>query len=109
MENASTEVSLESHLSMVKEVVDHLSLVIFTKENMGAYKPVPVVNLPPVRFIGGPSRQGISGNIQGDWDPDISVALVTVMGVTLEEVLSDIGMNVRRSVIHLEFDCEEDW
>ena len=40
-------------------------MVPFTKENTDADKPVPVVNFPHVRFIGGPSKQGIIGNIRG--------------------------------------------
>ena len=47
-------------------------------------KPVPVVNLPHVRFIGGPTNQGITGNIEGAWDPEISVAVIITMGVTVE-------------------------
>ena len=66
-----------------------------------------MVNIPPVRFIGGPTNQLRTGNIQGDWDPDISVSVVTSVGVTVEEVLSDIGMNSRIALIHLEFDCDE--
>ena len=54
MENASTEVSLEAHSEMVKEVADHLPVVLCTKDNMDEDKPVPVINLPPVKFIGGP-------------------------------------------------------
>ena len=69
-------------------------------------KPVPVVNLPTVRFIGGPSKQGISGNIQGVWYIDRSVAVVTALGVLVEEFLADIIINSRRAVIHLECDCE---
>ena len=76
---------------------------------MDADKPVPVVNLPPVRFIGNPPKQRRTGNIQGVWYPDISVAVVTVVGVSTEEALADIGMNSRRAVIHLEYGCEEDW
>ena len=56
MDNASTEVSLVTHPSMLKEGADHLSVFLFTKDNMEAYKPVPVVNLPPVSFIGGHSK-----------------------------------------------------
>ena len=56
--DASTEVSLTAHSIMVKEGLDHLPVVLFTKDNMYAYKPVPMVNLPPVRFIGGPTKQG---------------------------------------------------
>ena len=57
MDNASKEVSLAAHSAMLKEGEDHLSVVIFTKENMEVDKPVPVVNFPPVKFIGGPSKQ----------------------------------------------------
>ena len=52
-------------------------MVLFTKQNMDGDKPVPVLNFPPVRFIGGPSNQERTGNIQGDWHPDISVSVVT--------------------------------
>ena len=68
---------------------------------MDSDKPVPVVNLPPVSFIGGTSKQGITGNIQGAWDPDRSVALVTAVCVLVEETLSEIGINSKRAVIHL--------
>ena len=74
---------------------------------MDADKPVPVVNIPPVRFIGVPSKQVRTGNIQGVCYPGRSVAAVTALGVPMEEVLSGIGMNSKRKLIHLEFDCEE--
>ena len=76
-------------------------MVIFTKENMDSDKPVPVVILPPVRFIGGTSNQVRTVNIKGAWDPDRSVAVVTAVGVPVQEELSDIGINSKRSVIHL--------
>ena len=66
--NASTELSLEAHSATVKERVDHQPAFLFTKLSMGAYKPVPVV-ITPVRFIGGPTRHVITGNIQGSWNP----------------------------------------
>ena len=75
---------------------------------MYADKPVPVVNLPPMMFIGTPSKQVRTGNIKGTWDTDRSVEVVTAVGVPVEEALSDIGMNARRAVIHLECDFEED-
>ena len=68
---------------------------------MDSDKPVLVVNPPPVRFISGHSRQVSTGNIKKAWDPDISVAVVTAVGVPVEEELLDIGMNSERSVIHL--------
>ena len=109
MENASTKVSLAAHPSMVKEGAEHQPLVIFTKENMDSDKPVLVVNIPPVGFIVGPSKQVITGNIQGYWDPYRSVAVVTAVGVPVQEELSYIGMNSKREVIHLEFYCDKDW
>ena len=57
---------------------------------MDADKPVPVVYLPRVRFIGGPSNQGRTVNIQGACYPDISVAVVKSMGVHVEEVFQTL-------------------
>ena len=51
MEHAPTEVSSESHLALVREVADHISVVLFTKDSMESDKPVPVVNLQPIMFI----------------------------------------------------------
>ena len=51
---------------------------------MDADKPVPVLNILPVRFIGGPSKQGKTGNIQGAWYPDISVAVVIVVVIPVQ-------------------------
>ena len=42
---------------MLKERAEHLLVVLFTKEDIDVDKPVPVVNLTPVRFIGGPKMQ----------------------------------------------------
>ena len=66
VENTSTEVSLAAHSEMVKKGYEQQPVVLFSKENMEAYKPVPVVNLPPVSFIGGHSNQVITGNMQVD-------------------------------------------
>ena len=52
MDNASIEVSLSLHSEFVKEVYDHLPVVLFTKYSTDTDKPVPVGNLPPARFIG---------------------------------------------------------
>ena len=43
------------------------------------------------------------------WDLDRSVAVVTAVGVPVDEALEDIGRNARREVIHLKCDYEEDW
>ena len=69
MENASTEVCVAENSEMVKEGADHQPVVIFTKDNMDADKPVQVVNIPPVRFIGGPSKHGKNGQHSGSVVP----------------------------------------
>ena len=68
---------------------------------MDADKPVPVVNLSPVKCIGVPTNQGITVNIQGSWCPEILVAVITTVGVPVEEALDDIGRNSINVVIHL--------
>ena len=65
-------------------------MVIFTKDNIDADKPVPVVNISPVRVVGGPTRHGITGIIQGDWYPERSVSVITMVGVPVDEDFDDI-------------------
>ena len=77
-------------------------MVLFTKEIMDADKPVLVVNLPPLSFLGGPTQQRITGSIQGYWDPERLVTVVTTVGVLVEEALADIGMNSRKVVVRME-------
>ena len=84
-------------------------MVLFTKENMYIDKPIPVVNIPNVRFIGGPTRQGRTGGIQGGWDPERSVAVINTVGVPVEEALADILMKARNVVINMECDGEASW
>ena len=60
---------MASHSEMVKERADHQPVVIFTKENMDADKPVSVAILPPLRFIGAPQRQVRTVIIKGSWNP----------------------------------------
>ena len=86
---------------MVKEGAEHHPVVLLKKDNMDADKTFPVVNLAPLRFIDGPSKQVITGNIQGAWDPDRSVAVVKDVIIPMEESFSDIGMNSKRTVIRL--------
>ena len=73
---------------------------------MNEDKPVPVVILPPVRFIGGPTSQVRTVRIQGYWDPKRSVAVITTVRITVEEALDDIEMKTRYLVIHMECDGE---
>ena len=79
-------------------------MVIFTKENIYVDKPVPVVNIPTVRFIGAPPRQVITETIQVVWDSEISVAMITMVGLPVEEALADIGMKAINVVIHMKCD-----
>ena len=46
---------------------------------------------------------------QGAWDPEISVSVITMLGVPAKKDLSDIGMKSRNVVIHMEWDVEETW
>ena len=87
-----------------KKRADHLPVVIFTKYNVDAYKPVPVVNIPPVRFIVIPTNQGITGNIAGYWHSEIFVAVITTVDVPVEEAFDDIVVKSRNVAIHLERD-----
>ena len=66
---------------------------------------VPVVNLPLMRFIGGTTNQEINGNNQGAWDPEIYIAVITTVGVPVEEALVDIGIKYRNALINME--CDE--
>ena len=45
---------MATHPEIAKEGLDHQTVVIFTKENTEVDKPIPVANLTPVRFVGGP-------------------------------------------------------
>ena len=62
-----------------------MTVVIFTKYNKDADKPVPVVNIPPVRFIGSTQRQARTGSIQVSWDPEILLAVITTVGVPVDD------------------------
>ena len=76
---------------------------------MDADKPDPVVNLPPVMFIGGTTNQGRTGKIKGAWDPDILLDMITNVGVPAEEDLFDIVMRSRKMVIHMECYVKAYW
>ena len=71
---------------------------------MDSDKPFPVVNLPPVRFISAPTNQGRTGNIHGAWEPEILVAVITILDITVEEALVNIVMKSRNVVVHMECD-----
>ena len=84
-------------------------MVLFTKENIDADKPIPVVILPLVKFIGGTTMHGRTGIIKGSREPEISVDVITTVGITVEEALDDIGMKTINVVIRIEFDGESSW
>ena len=73
---------------------------------MDADKPVPVVNIPSVRLISATKKQGRICSIRGAWDPEILVAVITTVGVPVEEALADIVMKAKKLVIHMECDVE---
>ena len=87
----------------------HQTGVLLSKETLYTDKPILVVNLQPLKFVGGTVNQGRTGKIKGYWDPDISVAVVIVVGVRVADFLYGIIMNARIAVICLKFNCEEDW
>ena len=74
----------------------HLPVLIFTNGSMDIDKPIPVGSFPPLRSFGGHKNQGITGNIQGVWEPERSVEFFTVVVTPVEEALSYIGMNPRK-------------
>ena len=76
---------------------------------MNEDKPDPVVNLPPMKFIGIPTNQGRTGNIQGACYSVISVSVITTVGVPVEGDLSHIVMKSINVVIHLEFGGKAYW
>ena len=56
-------------------------LVIFTNGGLDEGKPIPVINTPPLRFLGGTKNHIRTGNIHGSWDPEIPVSVVMAVGV----------------------------
>ena len=79
-------------------------MVLFKKESMDSDKPILVGNLPTLRFGGRPTSQRIIDNMKLECYPEITKAVITTVGVPVEEALSDIGMNYRKVVIHMECD-----
>ena len=79
-------------------------MVLFKKENMDSDKPIPVGNLTTLRFVGVNTRQRIIDNMKLECYPERTKAVITTVGVPVEEALSDIGMNYRKVVIHMECD-----
>ena len=101
MEDASTERSYSSHSALPTRVKDHQTVVLFTIEILYAYKHILVGNIPPLKLAGGSKSQGRTSNIQVDWDPNRSVTVVTSVYVSVEEALTYIGMDARKTVIRL--------
>ena len=60
MENASTEIFLSAHPEFPTRVTDQQTVVLFTKENSDSGKPILVGNIPPFKFTGGTTKQGIT-------------------------------------------------
>ena len=62
-----------------------------------------------MRFIGSYKKQGKTVNIQGSWDPERLFAVITTVGVPVEEAFHDIGMKYIKVVIHLECGGKVSW
>ena len=43
-----------------------------------------------MRFVGDPTNHRIIGSMQGSWDLKISVAVISTVGIPVEEALADI-------------------
>ena len=84
-------------------------MFLFTKENMDADKPAPVINISPMRYIDVPKNMGITGSIQVSCYPQTLVAVITTVVVPVGEDLADIGIKARKVVIHTECDGEAYW
>ena len=76
---------------------------------MVAEKSITVGNLLPLKFLGVPIRQVKTCNTLGAWDPEISIAVATEVGVTVEEDLLDIVISYRKVMINIECDCLASW
>ena len=87
----------------------HPPVVIIIEVIMDTEKHIPVGTQIPFIFLGGPTNQGIIGIIQGSWYPEVSVSVITVMGVTVKYPLRDIGMIGRKKAVNLEFYCDAYW
>ena len=68
-----------------------------------------VLNIPLLIFVGYPTNRVITGNMSGDWDPELLVAMFTAVGLPLEEALADVGTNSRRVMFRLDRDCKVDF
>ena len=76
---------------------------------MDTEKLIPVVNLPPMRFLGSPTMNITTGNIKGAWYTKILVSVTTTVGAPVEVALADIGMKSQKVVIHMECYGKASW
>ena len=84
-------------------------MILFTKESMDEDKPVPVINILPVNFTGGPINQGITGNTKVTRDQEISVSVITMVVVPVEEDFYGIIIKYRKVSICMECDGKASW
>ena len=85
MENASTERSFLSHPELETRMTDNQTVVLFIKESLDADKHILVGNITPLKFAGGPTKHQRRGKNQVYWDIYISVAVLMVICVPVEE------------------------
>ena len=57
MENTSTEVSFSANSELTEKVKEHPLLLLSTKHCMDAKNPIPVGNIPTLRFVGAYKNQ----------------------------------------------------
>ena len=81
-------------------------MALVNKKITNTDKFVAVVNLTPVRFLGGTENYGRAINIQGAWYPEILVAVFITVNVPVEEALGEIVMKARDVVIYMDCDVK---
>ena len=60
-------------------------------------------------FIGGTTNKVRIGSIQEAWYTEILVAVITTVGVPVEETLAGIGIKSRKVLIYMECGVEASW
>ena len=74
---------------------------------MDIEKPITVVNIPSLGFVGDPKNQGRTCIMNVFWEPQLMVVVVIIVGIPVEEALVDIFMNSRNLVVNLELYCDK--
>ena len=70
-------------------------MVLFKNVSVDTDILITVGKSPPFKSVGVKKIMDRTGKIQGDWDPEREVAVVTTVNIPVEEALEDIGINCR--------------